>query len=258
VASSVAGVIEPALQAAETARSAGRPTNDLPAYDLYLRAYAMYLSSEARVPEALRLLEQAIARDPRYPLAAGFDKGGAERVTRRYRRDDLPEDQCWAARAGLVSGLPLMHRTFYIRLARGEYVCHARTSCYRADPSSAVPGQSGRFAPDSPLEGDGFEPSVPPKKSCGLCPTVERDHQLRKASVAQHGRGRGGKEQRRRLGGTSPTPLPGSARHAQPGSVLYTLWVNMMSVARITALDLASLPRGAALVGKGRIAGDHE
>jgi len=37
VASSVAGVIEPALQAAETARSADRPTNDLTAYDLYLR-----------------------------------------------------------------------------------------------------------------------------------------------------------------------------------------------------------------------------
>ena len=42
VASSVAGVIEPALQAAETARSAGRPTADLTAYDLYLRGYAMF------------------------------------------------------------------------------------------------------------------------------------------------------------------------------------------------------------------------
>jgi adenylate cyclase len=66
VASSVAGVIEPALQAAETARSAGRPTADLTAYDLYLRAYAMVLSSSARVPEALRLVEQALARDPHY------------------------------------------------------------------------------------------------------------------------------------------------------------------------------------------------
>ena len=36
VASSVPGVIEPALQAAETSRSAGRPTADLTAYDLYL------------------------------------------------------------------------------------------------------------------------------------------------------------------------------------------------------------------------------
>jgi adenylate cyclase len=65
VASSVAGVIEPALQAAETARSADRPTNDLTAYDLYLRAHAIYLSAR-QIPEAPRLFEQAIERDPRY------------------------------------------------------------------------------------------------------------------------------------------------------------------------------------------------
>src|SRR5204862_8068598 len=41
VATRVAGVIEPALQAAETARSASRPTADLTAYDLYLRALAV-------------------------------------------------------------------------------------------------------------------------------------------------------------------------------------------------------------------------
>ena len=34
-------------------------------------------------------------------LAATFDKGGAEPVTRRYRRGDLWEDQCWL-HAGLV------------------------------------------------------------------------------------------------------------------------------------------------------------
>src|SRR5690349_13228468 len=72
VASSVAGVIEPALQAAETARSAGRPTADLTAYDLYLRAYAMILSSTGQASEALRLLEQAIARDPRYGPALAW------------------------------------------------------------------------------------------------------------------------------------------------------------------------------------------
>jgi adenylate cyclase len=72
VASSVAGIIEPALQAAETARSAGRPTNDLTAYDLYLRAYAMVWSSTRQIPEALRLMEQAIARDPRYGPALAW------------------------------------------------------------------------------------------------------------------------------------------------------------------------------------------
>ena len=46
-------------------------------------------------------------------LAAAFDKGGAERVTQLYWRDDLPEDQCWLRAAGLVSGLPLMHRTLH-------------------------------------------------------------------------------------------------------------------------------------------------
>src|SRR5208282_4441024 len=40
IAVSVAGVIEPALQAAEMRRSAARPTTDLSAYDLYLRALA--------------------------------------------------------------------------------------------------------------------------------------------------------------------------------------------------------------------------
>ena len=72
VALNVAGVIEPALQAAETSRSANRPTNDLTAYDLYQRAYAMALSSGARIPEALRLLDQAIERDPRYGPALAW------------------------------------------------------------------------------------------------------------------------------------------------------------------------------------------
>src|SRR6266404_1193742 len=66
VALGVAGVIEPALQAAETARSANRPTSDLTAYDLYLRASGMALSSETQIPEALCLLEQAIERDLNY------------------------------------------------------------------------------------------------------------------------------------------------------------------------------------------------
>jgi adenylate cyclase len=66
VASSVAGVIEPALQAAEAARSSGRLTTDLTAYDLYLRAFALVGPSNRRAPDALRLLEQAIVRAPHY------------------------------------------------------------------------------------------------------------------------------------------------------------------------------------------------
>jgi TolB-like protein len=70
VASSVAGVIEPALQAAEIRRSAERPTSDLTAYDLYLRALPRYEAAEKnQTIEALELLGQAIERDPHYSLA---------------------------------------------------------------------------------------------------------------------------------------------------------------------------------------------
>jgi TolB-like protein len=88
VASSVAGVIEPAVQAAEIARSADRPTTDLTAYDLYLRARPHCHSWEReRIHSALELLEQTIERDPSFgpalALAARchhhFDRlGGAQ------------------------------------------------------------------------------------------------------------------------------------------------------------------------------------
>jgi TolB-like protein len=67
VAISAAGVIEPALRVAETARSAARPTGDLNAYDLYLRALATFFSlTRERIIEALELLDRAIAIDRHY------------------------------------------------------------------------------------------------------------------------------------------------------------------------------------------------
>jgi adenylate cyclase len=71
IAASVAGVIEPTLEAAETRRSVRRPTADLTAYDLYLRARPGVVSGrdKEQVLRALDLLEQAIARDPEYATA---------------------------------------------------------------------------------------------------------------------------------------------------------------------------------------------
>ena len=70
VAISVAGVIEPALLAAEIVRSAERPTNDPTAYDLYLRAHAqMFTWRPEAIAAALELLGKAIERDPNYGAA---------------------------------------------------------------------------------------------------------------------------------------------------------------------------------------------
>jgi TolB-like protein/Flp pilus assembly protein TadD len=70
VAVTVAGVIEPTLEAAEIRRTIDRPTKDLSAYDLYLRALPHAVTYQwDRTLEALALLQQAIERDPNFPSA---------------------------------------------------------------------------------------------------------------------------------------------------------------------------------------------
>src|ERR1700719_3803288 len=75
-------------------------------------------------------------------LGAAFDKGGAERVTRLYLRDDLPEDQCWLRAPGWGPGLPLMYPAFYIRPARVEEAAALSDLCFR---SKAVWGYDPEF-----------------------------------------------------------------------------------------------------------------
>jgi TolB-like protein/class 3 adenylate cyclase len=105
VASSVAGVIEPALHAAESARTAAHPTDDLAAYDLYLRGYEMVLQSTARVGEALDLMERAIARDPRYGPALAWAAHCCFRL-----RNDRSEDR----EAYLIKGKEFARRALEV------------------------------------------------------------------------------------------------------------------------------------------------
>jgi adenylate cyclase len=123
VASSVAGVIEPALQAAEAARLATRPTNDLNAYDLYLRAFPHAFSWDKRlIAEAIDLLGRAIENDPRYGPALAlaaychrqFDLSGWANDPGRNRHESLdlarravqvaPDDPCVLGHVAFVFG----------------------------------------------------------------------------------------------------------------------------------------------------------
>jgi adenylate cyclase len=98
VAVSVAGVIEPALQAAEMRRSAARPTTDLGAYDLYLRALAaFYPRTKERILEALGLLERAIAIDRHYGPALVW----AANCHRTLVRDGWAEEPETSRRTGI-------------------------------------------------------------------------------------------------------------------------------------------------------------
>ena len=72
VATAIAGIIGPTLQGVEIRRSADRPTTDLTAYDLYLRALALFrfdVMDRERILAQLDLLGRAIERDPHYAPA---------------------------------------------------------------------------------------------------------------------------------------------------------------------------------------------
>ena len=98
VALSVAGVIEPTLEAAEIRRSGRSWANDTTTYDLYLRALSDHLSFQKdRVFRALDLLEKAIEREPGFGPALSvaawchvqIDTYGWARDHEQNRRDGL-------------------------------------------------------------------------------------------------------------------------------------------------------------------------
>src|SRR6267154_587973 len=73
ITETVVAAIEPSLQVAEIRRSSFKPTDNLDAYDLYLRARsAHYAHTRESLDEALRLLNKAITLDPHYAFAKAF------------------------------------------------------------------------------------------------------------------------------------------------------------------------------------------
>ena len=73
ITSSVIGAIEPRLRDAEIERARRKPTDNIDAYDLFLRALALHNTvtyEDSR--EALRLLDRAIELDPNYAAAYGL------------------------------------------------------------------------------------------------------------------------------------------------------------------------------------------
>jgi TolB-like protein/Tfp pilus assembly protein PilF len=120
VATSVAGVIEPTLQVAESHRAANRPTTDLGAYDLYLRALpVMFRLTKEDLTEAANLLDRAIERDPRYGPALAFASICHMHLAREGRTDD-PEVSETRAVALARRALQVAHND-PVTLANGAY-----------------------------------------------------------------------------------------------------------------------------------------
>jgi adenylate cyclase len=73
ITESVVGAIEPSVRRAEIARARAKPTGNLDAYDLYLRAvHQCYAMTRESMNAAVAFLRQALDIDPEYALARGF------------------------------------------------------------------------------------------------------------------------------------------------------------------------------------------
>jgi adenylate cyclase len=73
ITESIAGVIEPSLYTAEISRARAKPTENLGAYDLYLRALPNhYEMTPASYADAISLLAKAVELDPHYSHAKAF------------------------------------------------------------------------------------------------------------------------------------------------------------------------------------------
>ena len=97
ITESVIGAIEPSLRRAEIERARRKRPNSLDAYDLYLRSlpYA-YANTPQDSEEALRLLLEALAREPDYPTAQAHAAWCYEQ--RFFRGGHRSEDKAEAVR----------------------------------------------------------------------------------------------------------------------------------------------------------------
>jgi adenylate cyclase len=99
ITESVASAIEPSLRLAEIERARSKPTSNLQAYDLCLRALPHLISSATRAgnDEALELLSRAIEMDPVYSYAKAL----------RAWAFTMRKGQGWATPAEVAEGLTL-------------------------------------------------------------------------------------------------------------------------------------------------------
>jgi len=74
ITSSIVATIYPQLMSSEITRAQAKPTNNLTAYDLYLRAIPGIIpgATESSISEALMLLDRAIAADPQFSSAYAY------------------------------------------------------------------------------------------------------------------------------------------------------------------------------------------
>jgi TolB-like protein/class 3 adenylate cyclase/Flp pilus assembly protein TadD len=131
VASSVAGAIEPKLRQSEIERASRKPTANLTAYDLYLRALAQsYRFTEEGAAEAVVLARQALAIDPSYAPAAAMV--ASCRALQRF--------QGWGALSheDIAEAIRLARQALEAERDDADTICQAAATLFRLTGEAAL------------------------------------------------------------------------------------------------------------------------
>jgi adenylate cyclase len=147
VTSNVVGAIEPRLRQSEIERASRKRTENLDAYDLYLRAFAQFHKfTEQGMREAIALLTRALAMDPSYAPAAAM-VGWCRMFQRSQLWGPVPDEEIVEgvrlARQAIEMGKDdpetLRFAGFFLSVAAGEHA-EAESAVQRAlmlNPNSA-------------------------------------------------------------------------------------------------------------------------
>ncbi len=128
VALSVAGIIEPTVQAAEIRKVAKRPTESLGGYDLFLRAQPLFWAFQKEtMAEALVLLERAVALDSEFGMAVAMAA-----TCHRMMVDFQWSDDIAAHRA---AGLDLATRALALAGDDARALAHVASALMGLEPS---------------------------------------------------------------------------------------------------------------------------
>jgi len=146
LAQTIAAQLKATLSSVEKAEIWRQPTQDLQAYDLYLRARAAFRSGGATMPRetwnaAVSLVNSAIARDPNFTLAYCLLN---EIYVLRYRfgEDHSPQDLA-AAKDAAETALRLEPNREEARLALARYYYHGLSDYRRTKQElSSIPSSA--------------------------------------------------------------------------------------------------------------------
>ena len=146
LAQTIAAQLKATLSTGEKAEISRQPTQDLQAYDLYLRARAAFRSGGATMPRenwnvAVTLLNRAIARDPKFTLAYCL-LNEVYVLQYRFGEDHSPQDLA-AAKDAAETALRLEPNREEARLALARYYYHGLRDYRRTEQElSSIPSSA--------------------------------------------------------------------------------------------------------------------